>query len=456
MEYNWTSYGDSKNPVIALIATSNGFEGEEGQKILRDRIDVLVNRGFCVKVPIYGDGKVVVQTDVSGRESSRISGTVTPAVDPETGANQVIDCIRFGWNVMPLMGGDSFERKIPLIAAYFKQNPEHKRPAVKIFGFSNSTFATILASRGICSFISTPFSSVFTRKGFEAQAKQLELVMKGENTEQYHRAILQDPTNSLNDLQETYHYPVNIGVIDKEIDHIKAGDNTLCLSVEEGNWSLGFEGFLQRTDKVFPLNYPYLLEKFLENHQKNPPKFIEMGNFATRLDGANGYANLNHDDAGFISINEANIGKLLQNQKKLKEDVAKIAKEKEGLEQKPNQSVSEQRSLMILSLIPQEVFEKSQGDQDFNRDDVIKILKAQNETTKIIRDEISQVAEKLNIPLILNTRNGHCANMSIVNGGLNSIRVQDGKVVMQMAGFPTRYLGQIKAQRLSGPEVQKV
>ena len=40
--------------------------------------------------------------------------------------------------------------------------------------------------------------------------------------------------------------------------------------------------------------------------------------------------------------------------------------------------------------------------------------------------------EDLDIPLIRNTRNGHCVNMSIVNGGLNEIRVDDDKLWLEM------------------------
>lgn len=51
--------------------------------------------------------------------------------------------------------------------------------------------------------------------------------------------------------------------------------------------------------------------------------------------------------------------------------------------------------------------------------------------SEIIKD-ITSVATKFKIPLIQNTRNGHCANMSIVNGGNNEIRLEGEKVLMIM------------------------
>lgn len=36
------------------------------------------------------------------------------------------------------------------------------------------------------------------------------------------------------------------------------------------------------------------------------------------------------------------------------------------------------------------------------------------------------------IPLIQNTRNGHCANMSIVNGGQNQVELQGDQIFLTM------------------------
>jgi hypothetical protein len=441
MPYNWDAFGDSKNPTIALIAPSNGLSGEAGQKVIRDRIEKLVARGFCVKVPRYEDGQIVVQSDVVGRkQSNRLGKTITPAVDAKTGVNQIIDCVRYGWNMMPLMGGDNFEAKIPLIVQYFQEHPDQKRPAVKIFGLSNSTYATILASYGICSFISTPFTSIFSKETLQNQATQLELVMKDKDAEEYPRAILQDTSQKLGQIARTYHYPLNFGNIITEVEKSQKGDESLSLHIKDGQeWSLGFEGFLQRPGNIFPVNYPFFLDQFLQKHQENLPKFIEIGNIATRLDGLNGYAVLEHDSFGQIIVDEGNIEKILPNKSQLKADIVKISQKKTELESKESRTPFEQKTLEILSLIPPEIFTKSQGDQDFDADDIRKILEAQNAAIVMVVDGVKQVVEQYDIPLILNTKNGHCANMSVVNGGLNSVKVVGDEVVMKMENSANKF-----------------
>lgn len=179
MNYSWETFGDDSKPVIALIAPSNGIGREE----IEQRIIPLTNKGFCVKVALYTDGNIVVESDVEGRvQSDRMGTTFFPATSSGTGANQIIDCIKNGWNIMPLMGGDSFQDKIPLIIHYFEEHPEEKNIDVKMFGMSNSTYATILANRNICSFTSTPFTSVFMveemHPNFNESSKKLEMVLK--------------------------------------------------------------------------------------------------------------------------------------------------------------------------------------------------------------------------------------------------------------------------------------
>lgn len=75
-------------------------------------------------------------------------------------------------------------------------------------------------------------------------------------------------------------------------------------------WSISVEGFLQKANFEM-INYTRNLERFLKLHEANPPSFIDIGNLVTRLDGMNGYANLEYDkETGLISINEYNINKI--------------------------------------------------------------------------------------------------------------------------------------------------
>ncbi|NBO24904.1 MAG: hypothetical protein EBU93_06705, partial [Chlamydiae bacterium] len=135
MNYKWVSFGEDYNPVVAFIAPSNGIEGEAGQKLISQKIAVLIAKGFCVKIPQYENDALVIEPEITRQSSERLRPTVSPAVSEETGANQVIESIQNGWNMMPWMGGDSFENKIPLILKHFEENPQDRDPNVKIFGF---------------------------------------------------------------------------------------------------------------------------------------------------------------------------------------------------------------------------------------------------------------------------------------------------------------------------------
>ncbi|MBU6339751.1 MAG: hypothetical protein KGQ36_07275 [Rickettsiales bacterium] len=389
--YNWVSYGNESNPVIALIAPSNAFADKAGQKIINVRINKLVEKGFCVKVPKFNDGSLLVEPEFEGRKKSeRLMDSVSPAVSKEVGASQIIDCISKGWNIMPFMGGDGFEEKIPLLIDYYSRNPQEKNSAVKFFGMSNSTYATALMSHGICSFVSTPFTNIFLRSDPASElfdeklilpAEGLEKTLKGQRVEDFSRKIICDSTKKLDSIKTTFHYPLNSGNISQEV----RGNKLLHIPSDQ-IWSISVEGFIQRPGNKELIEYAGLLDKFLEQHRDNLPAFIEIGNLATRLDGQNGYSNLLHDkETGLISIESYNIKKLLSQRK------------------------------------------------DLNSETVVEMLKWQNSILEKIIKEVSEVASKHGVALIQNTRNGHCANMDIVQGGLIKVRTVGDRVEIESA-----------------------
>lgn len=447
--YSWVSFGDKNDPAIAFIAPSSGFGGEEAQNQIQQRIDLLVDKGFYVKVPRYENGSLMLEPEVPNQKNSdRLGTTISPATSDETGASQIIYCILSGLNMLPLMGGDSFENKIPLIVKYFEEHPEQKNPQVKIFGMSNSTYATILAGHGICSFISSPFVNVFNRaksdpKHFLRPAQELEKLLKNQETETYSRRIISSPINKLDNITHTFHYPLNFGNIAKK-EHVE-----LLQIPENQTWSFSIEGFLQIPRKQLIAGYGGCLYDFLQHHQNNPPAFIEIGNIATRLDGRDGYENLFHDEeTGEIAIGEDiesdyNVNKVYANKSKLAKDLGALFAEKTNLESAINESEPKKqrwmnRQIRLLSLMPNEIFQKINNSnqtlepQGLDKEDIATILRSQNLVLQEVANEIKEVANHFQIPLIQNPRNGHCANMSVVNGGNNSIKLEGEKLLMLM------------------------
>ncbi len=456
--YEWVSFGDASNPTIALIAPSDGEAGESGKERVKTLKNILVARGFCVKMPEYTDGSLVIEKTVEGRKYSAKMNTITPAVSSDVSANQVIDCVGNGWNMLPLRGGDGFEKTVPIIAQHFEANPQDKNPNVKIFGFSNSTYATILASRGICSFISTPFVNIFdpNRSGeFQpsAQVLELEKLLTGEEVETYPRRIIYNPDNKLSSVRKTFNYPMNFGTVVS----LTKEENRGLLQIEPSqNWSLSVEGFLQTFGELYAIDYAHFLNKFLSQHREHLPSFIEIGNLVTRLDGRNGYQNLLHDEAtGQILVNEENVDKLYAGREKLAVDVKAFLSKKSQLELQIsdsdfNSSPQEDqqhaiRQLRLISLIPDELSKKSH----YDKDDVINILHSQNLIQAEVMLEIEEVVKHHRVPLIQNTRNGHCANMSIVNGGSNEVRLDGDKILMIMQQRTHGHISPISGESLA-------
>jgi hypothetical protein len=423
-QYRWQSAGEINNPVIAYIAPSNLIS----QDIIQKRIDMLVRNGFCVKYPVYDD-QLLAPKELDGRKSGGRMGdqVSSPAVNIQDGANQVIDCIVNGWNIMPLMGGDSFEQKLPLIIKYFEEHPEHKNPRVKFFGLSNATFAAFLQASGICRFIATPFLSAITRSDegqqqYQKAAQELLKIMREESTESHSRPILFEPSNQLSKIYKTTHYVLNVGPICADIkDDYK--DLGLSLKIPDGQkWSMAFEGFIENGSGIRLVNYHHLIREFLIQHKDNLPQFIEIGNIATRLDGVEGYQNLHHDQNGLIELSDQNINKILKDEEKLRNYVKKII----ALQDKGD--IPQDKKTPFPAIILQKV---SHG-ETLDSGDIVQIIEQENSRIKFIQAEVIRASEEFGISLILNNRYGHTDNMAVVDGGFSSVlRVKDGlKMVM--------------------------
>lgn len=385
MPYKWVNFGDEKSKkVLAIVALSNAHQGKEGQEKIKQRIDVLTREGFCVWVPQFSDGNLLIEEEVDEkREESRISGTFTPAVSAETGVRQFIECLQKGIDIMPLMGGDNFEKKIPHIIKYYEEHPEEKRPHIRLYGFSNATWGVALMSHGICNFISTPFASVFILETqdetYRDQAQQLRKLLNFEKIDNHPRKILYNHEDKLAQITETFHYPFNAGVLWSEVDEKNC--TNYFSPPQDQKWSMSFEGYMQQSaNNEKNTNPSWGIKKFLEKHKDNLPQFIELGNLATRKDGTNGYSNLQYNEDGEILANEYNLRKL----------------------------------------------------GHLNVEDAKKLILEQNQLIKVNHEKIIAVAKEFGVPVILNTSNGHCHNMSVVNSGHNKVSLKDGKVEMEM------------------------
>ncbi len=378
---NWQSFGAESDPIIALVGLSDVFPDLE---IIKGRINSLVARGLCVKVPKFSESRepfddLLVEPNLV-RFASRIPGALTPAVSPETGKLLIVECINSGWNIAAFMGGESCENKIMPVIEYFESHPRDKsKPLITIFGMSDTTYANILANRGICNFVSTPFTNIFFRSltdpDLQESATRLAMVLRGEEVVEFPRSLICDLTNKLVNLEPIFHYPFNAGVLGSEIK----GPQLLQIPSDQ-RWGISVEGFIEKVGGE-EINYPDLLNNFLKLHKSNPPVFVEVGNIATRRDGKGGYANLLHGDDGKILINEGNIGKI------------------------------------------------QSGNLGVDREEIETILASENEKIEITLKRLSFVANHHRVALIQNTRNGHCANMDIVAGGLIKVEVRDKEVV---------------------------
>ncbi|MES2676721.1 MAG: hypothetical protein V4612_00195 [Pseudomonadota bacterium] len=429
--YQWQTVGDSSNPIIALIATSSGL----GQVDIQNKISALVAAGFCVKYVRYSDGSLVNQHN-DGNEMVR------EAVDPKIGAEQIIDCINNGWNMMPTMGGWSFQNKVPFVVDYFEKNPDQKNLAVKMFGFSDNTFATILQSNGICQFICSTalycllrqsparFAPVEIEK-YQIAAQELVDLLRTGKVVLEPRTILFNPDNKLDSLEEFEFYPMHCGnpfhslTIDENDEQYDLRHLDSSFFEPSEKYAIALEGFIQRPGALISCNEnaDQLLDRFLAQKQQQGkllPECIEINLFTTRLDGEAGYHYLVYDqDSGLIEKSAFNIEKLLKNQSKIKATLLEISK-------------GQKSSNDAYTKVDSELLDRVRSGEDLNKEDITKLIDSENKQIEILQEKILAVAQKYNIPVIQNFRFGHSLNMSTVGGGRNKGSVmKDGSFAIE-------------------------
>jgi hypothetical protein len=466
-EYKWITEGDDKDPIIAIIGTSADFIGQEG---IRKKIDRLVGKGLRVRYAQYttatGETQIVTEPGVKPLKGTNF----TPATSPETCAQQLIDCIKAGIDISPLMGGWSFNYKIPHIVKYFEENPDQKNTDAKIYGFSDVTFATILQSHDICQFILAPVSYVVTRaedetrpdeerRQYQEAAEQLLKMLKsgvvdsGSNP----RTILQDANEKLIQLSgseiEFYpmHYDTLWGIVVKEGEN--QYDKRHCeveFKIPEKSYAIGIEGFLQQANanKHYQQTPDVFLNSFLQkiaDEGKNLPEFLELGCFSSRLDGQGPDYLIYSEVDGTIESSDFNIQKLLAAKAKIREGIQNIHEEQRTADE----------TISPLTQLPQDILKKSQNGEELNEKDIADFIKHENAQINAMRDKIMKVAEKHGVPVIQNTQHAHALNLRTVGGGTkNKITVCDRKLTIENLGVEN--LKRKASTTLENPEAKKM
>jgi len=400
--YTWHQIGDKENQPIAFIAPSNAWS----QEVIKKRIDLLVAKGFCVICPLYksdSEEYFLVDPREKHEEVERMRGSITPAVSEIDGANQIIEAIEAGIDIMPLMGGENFEKKIPHILEYFAKHPEGKNMAVRIFGLSNATFANYLAAQGICDFVSSPFLSVISdsddgKKDYDAIAEALLKVMKRQSGEHVREFKVMEGEDEVRNIS-TKHYPLNIGPLIEAAEKkvIAEGFNPT------GNYSIEFEGFIEIGSRRRILDIASIVRNFLKAHKDNPPQFMVCGIFSTRFDAAKGYNKLSHDEETLIALSDNNIEAIFAKRLDLKKDLAA--------------AITDNTERRKVEFSPELTAKIQDQDYELTKEDIATVIKHENLQIRQLHEDLRGVAQEYKIPLLLSADFGHAANMGIVPCG---------------------------------------
>lgn len=417
MHYKWQTAGNPSNPIIAFLAPSSTVKEE----VIKRRIDRLVDLGFCVKFPEYANGNIVAETYNKG----------AIAVDGQTGAQQIIEAIKNGWDIMPLMGGKGFEVKTPHIVEYFKHHPEHKNKNVRFYGFSNATNASILESHDICSYISTPFIPGKTSKPIH---EDLKYVFQNDEVKKYGRNIIYNPENKLADVSKTKHYALNSGVAFDLIEK----NNIDLLKVKPGEkWSLGIEGPLQRFARQDrQINYKYVFDKFLAHHQARGtlPQYIEMGAITPNISRNRfEHVRLFHDlETGEVLENSENIKRIVDNKESFQKHLKDVYRNfTNAPDDKKAKMLKGETKVAFFPQLQNLVAKYGSLDNlSLDADDAKLIIAGQNWLMQNQKNRIAEIAKKYNVPLVQNGRFGHHANFGVVNAGDNYVNLKGNKLVL--------------------------
>lgn len=456
--YKWITLisGDEsqERPVLAFIAPANGFYGLAGQQLIRDRVQLLTRLGFAVKIPVFSldqtalpekinfdiakqksaleQMQLMIEPNVASRNEVEFPASAPNANSPQVGAEIIIDCIKNGWNMMPLLGGVSFQDKLPYIREYFAAHPEEKNPAVKIFGYSNLTFANSLVLDGICSYLPTQFINNFS-KIEEIKAKRLERALSAGEVEWLgflesqakklmaalcnpasvsagERRVLFYPPNIAANLEGTaMHYPLNAGVF-TEIEL----DPKVFIPNPKEKWSFAIEWMMQEGDPAAAQKAFKLLDRFLESHRANPPQFIELGVLGTRFDGMNGIWDLIYDGDGILEVSDSNVDIILFRESTKQGFIKSLNNFLDGYKSCSAEDKELHGALpsFLQNKLDHNLNKISEIDETISREEIKDILKWQNEIRERIVGKVCEVAKKHNLPLVFNPNYGHVANMS--------------------------------------------
>jgi len=462
--YKWLTLSDGDEskakPVFAFISPANGFYGPDGQQLIKTRLELLTRLGFEVKIPVFsldaaggdiytipekinfdiaeqkaafGQMQVVVEPNVVGRNEPKSPEPDRNANSPQTGANIIKDCINNGWNMMPLMGGSSFDDKIPYIKQYFKEHPEEKNPEVKIFGYSNITFANSLMLDGICSYCPTPFTNFFskvvavtTKKSqralsegetewlafLESQATKLKAALiNPASVSNGKRKVIFYPQTIPENLEGTsMHYPLNADVF----TGLKSAPEVFVPNPSE-KWSFAIEWMIQNGNNPANISKAFeMLDEFLLSNTQNPPQFIELGVLGTRFDGMNGVWDLIYDEDGRLGESDANVDIILFRDSTKHGFVKKLNDFLTGYKSCGPEDKNLNGSLptFLSSKLDHDFNKISEVDGSISREEIKDVFRWRNEVCERVVGKVSKIAEKYNLPLVFNPNYGHVANMS--------------------------------------------
>jgi len=458
MKHEWQKYGDESLPKVAIVAPANGKKwAPEVEEAINKRIELLQGLGFCVCIPRYEDGSMVFESDAPGGHAE-MGDSHARGVSAKTGAKQIIECAKNGWDIFPYMGGWGFVDKIGIVIEHFKDSSATK-PAkpIRIFGYSDSTFAAFLQSHhpDIFQFYSTnPFYLLkkssepdpAERPIFDRNVSEMQNFFKNGTLTSYERPILSAAGKELQDMQSVQYFPLHNDMIwadSVDFDIEKGGE--FCFGhmpvkapqlETSKSYILGLEGFLQKptTNKKYDTQFPKYLDEFLRQRQENGqlPELVEVGLFATRIDGANGYVGLLHNEKnGLIEINDFNIDRIFKEmaEQKAKDEVPSLAKQIKDI----NGTTPEEAAKYGNSItqIPKSVKEKVLANADLTKEDIAAILESENSKILEIRKVIVDICDKYNVPTVLNTRCGHTLNIGVVGGGNVSLKLEADKFIFE-------------------------
>jgi len=458
MKYEWEKYGDESLPKVAIVAPANGRKwGPEVEEAINKRIELLQGLGFCVCVPRYEDGSIVFESDAPAG-FAEIGDSHARGVSAATGATQIIECAENCWDIFPYMGGWGFVDKLGIVVEHFK-NLSATKPTkpIRIFGYSDSTFAAFLQSHhpDIFQFYSTnPFSLLKnadeldpTEKPiFERNVREMQNFFITNTLTPYERPILSAAGKDLQNMSSVQYFPLHNDMIwadSVDFDIAKGGEfcfghmPTKAPQLETSKpYILGLEGFLQKptTNKKYDTQFPKYLDEFLRQRQEKGqlPELVEIGLFATRIDGANGYIGLLHnEETGLIEINDFNVGRIFNKmaEQKVKGEVPSLVKQiKEVVDTSLEEAVKYGNS---LTQIPESIKVKISEDHDLTKNNIATILESENEKILKIREVLIGICDRYGVPTVFNGRCGHTLNIGVVGGGNVSLKLEADKFVFE-------------------------